>query len=41
MEKVIYNTTKSDPNAIDGEENKNAYMVEQRQCRLCLQYFKQ
>ena len=42
MDKVIYRTSNPDPNGLEGEDTKNvAYMVEQRQCRLCLQYFKQ
>ena len=42
MEKVTYQTQLVAENDPEGEEAKNlAYMIDQRQCRLCLQYFKQ
>ena len=41
MDKVVYRTFTSNANEIEDEEQKEfAYMVDQRQCRLCLQYFK-
>ena len=42
MDKVTYRVFSQNSNELDSEEQKDyAYMIDQRQCRLCLQYFKQ